>query len=117
MTDSVTSRRGDRVAYDRYGPMGGGPALVVVALRAVVEVAGGPGRAGPCGHLSGSSISPYAAAQGVPVEGLVCGGHPRPRPPRRPGSGSTARAAHPQGEPADFAPVLADVVRPLRAMP
>src|SRR4051812_43552681 len=31
MTDFVTSSRGDRVAYDRYGPVGAGPALVVVS--------------------------------------------------------------------------------------
>ena len=119
MTDFVTSSRGDRVAYDRYGPVGEGPAVVVVAgagslrgeegtvatarlvaghgvavlvpdrlgrgesaaegrldldreveaLRAVVEAAGG--RAVLCGHSSGCSISLYAAAQGVPVDGLV----------------------------------------------
>ncbi len=31
MTDFVTTGRGDRVAYDRHGPAGGGPALVFVA--------------------------------------------------------------------------------------
>lgn len=117
MTDFVTSRRGDRVAYDRYGE---GPAVVLVAgagslrgneeivaatgrlaaeqgvavlvpdrlgrgesvaegrldldrevdaLRAVVDAAGG--RAVLCGHSSGCSISLYATAQGVPVDGLV----------------------------------------------
>jgi len=125
MTDFVTSTRGDRVAYDRYGPVGEVPTLVVVAgagslrgeeatvalarlvaeqgvavlvpdrlgrgesagpstgagdvrwdldreveaLRAVVGAAGG--RAVLCGHSSGCSISLYAAAQGVPVDGLV----------------------------------------------
>ena len=119
MTDFVTSSRGDRVAYDGYGPVGEGPALVVVAgagslrgeettvatarlvaeqgvavlvpdrlgrgesaaegrldldreveaLQAVVDAAGG--RAVLCGHSSGCSISLYAAAQGVPVDGLV----------------------------------------------
>jgi pimeloyl-ACP methyl ester carboxylesterase len=120
MTDFVTSTRGDRVAYDRYGPVGEGPTVVLVAgagslrgdeavvaatarlvaaegvavlvpdrlgrgesaaegrldldrevdaLRAVVEAAGG--HAVLCGHSSGCSISLYATAQGVPVDGLV----------------------------------------------
>jgi pimeloyl-ACP methyl ester carboxylesterase len=118
MTEHVTSSRGDRVAYDRYGTAGG-PALVLVAgagslrgggpvtataellvaqgvdvlvpdrlgrgespaegpldldrevaaLRAVVDAAGG--HAVLVGHSSGCSISLYAAAQGVPVDGLV----------------------------------------------
>ena len=119
MTDFATSSRGDRVAYDRYGPIGDGPAVVLVAgagslrgeepvvatarlvadrgvavlvpdrlgrgesavegsldldreveaLRAVVDAAGG--RAALCGHSSGCAISLYAAAAGVPVDGLV----------------------------------------------
>ncbi|RYZ27908.1 MAG: alpha/beta hydrolase, partial [Propionibacteriaceae bacterium] len=31
MTELATTARGDRVAYDRYGPVGAGPALVLVA--------------------------------------------------------------------------------------
>jgi pimeloyl-ACP methyl ester carboxylesterase len=118
MTEHVTSSRGDRLAYDRYGT-GGGPALVLVAgagslrgeapvtatadllvaegvdvlvpdrlgrgestaeglldldreveaLRAVVDAAGG--RAVLVGHSSGCSISLYAAARGLPVDGLA----------------------------------------------
>jgi pimeloyl-ACP methyl ester carboxylesterase len=119
MTDFVTSSRGDRVAYDRYGPPGPAPSVVLVAgagslrgadpvvdlagllaaqglvvhvpdrlgrgesmaegpldlereteaLAAVVQAAGG--HAVLCGHSSGCSISLYAVAQGLPVDGLV----------------------------------------------
>ena len=31
MTELATSTRGDRVAYDRYGPADGGPTAVLVA--------------------------------------------------------------------------------------
>jgi pimeloyl-ACP methyl ester carboxylesterase len=41
----------------------------VEALRAVLVAAGG--RAVLCGHSSGCAISLYAAAQGLPVDGLV----------------------------------------------
>lgn len=41
----------------------------LAALRAVVDVAGG--HAVLCGHSSGCSISLYAAAHGLPVDGLV----------------------------------------------
>lgn len=132
MTELVTSTRGDRVAYDRYGPAGGSPAVVLVAgagslrgdvaivaatarliadegltvlvpdrlgrgestadgrldldrelegLRAVVEAAGG--RAVLCGHSSGCSISLYAAAQGLPVDGLVLWEAPVAAPAQR----------------------------------
>jgi len=119
MTELATSARGDRVAYDRYGPATGSPSVVLVAgagslrgdegvattarlvaeqgltvlvpdrlgrgesaaegvldldrevaaLRAVVDA--GDGHAVLCGHSSGCSISLYAAAQGLPVDGLV----------------------------------------------
>jgi pimeloyl-ACP methyl ester carboxylesterase len=119
MTELATTTRGDRVAYDRYGPAGGAPAAVLVAgagslrgdegvaatsrlvaaegvtvlvpdrlgrgesvaggrldldreteaLRAVIQVADGPTVL--VGHSSGCSISLYAAAQGLPVDGLV----------------------------------------------
>ncbi|MGI3785971.1 MAG: alpha/beta hydrolase, partial [Janthinobacterium lividum] len=119
MTELATTTRGDRVAYDRYGPVDPGPALVMVAgagslrgedtpvatarllaaegvrvlvpdrlgrgespaegrldldrevegLRAVVDAAGG--HAVLCAHSSGCAISLYAAAEGLPVDGLV----------------------------------------------
>ena len=53
-------RRADGLARPRPG---------VEALRAVIEAAGG--HAVLCGHSSGCSISLYAAAQGLPVDGLV----------------------------------------------
>jgi pimeloyl-ACP methyl ester carboxylesterase len=137
MTELVTSTRDDQVAYDRYGPVGGSPAVVLVAgagslrgdvgvaetarlvaaegltvlvpdrlgrgesvspstgsgnvrwdldrevegLRAVVEAAGG--RAVLCGHSSGCSISLYAAAQGLPVDGLVLWEAPVAAPAQR----------------------------------
>ncbi|GAB2583470.1 alpha/beta fold hydrolase [Microlunatus antarcticus] len=119
MTELATSTRGDRVAYDRYGPADGGPTAVLVAgagslrgddgiattarvaadagvtvlvpdrlgrgesaaegrldldrevegLRAVLAAEGGHGVL--CGHSSGCSISLYAAAQGLAVDGLL----------------------------------------------
>jgi pimeloyl-ACP methyl ester carboxylesterase len=118
MTEIATSTEGDRVAYDRYGPADGSPAVVLVAgagslrgddgiattarlvaeegvtvlvpdrlgrgesvadgrldldreteaLRAVLDVTG---PAVLCGHSSGCSISLYAAAEGLPVDGVV----------------------------------------------
>jgi pimeloyl-ACP methyl ester carboxylesterase len=144
MTQLVTSTRGDRVAYDRYGPAEAGPVVVLVAgagslrgaqivtttaelaaeggvtvlvpdrlgrgesgadpslrqaqdglgsggvrwdldreveaLRAVVDAEGG--HAVLCGHSSGCSISLYAAAQGLPVDGLVLWEAPLSAPAR-----------------------------------
>jgi pimeloyl-ACP methyl ester carboxylesterase len=132
MTELATSARGDRVAYDRYGPAGGSPTVVLVAgagslrgdvavveatarlvadegvsvlvpdrlgrgestatgeldldrevdaLRAVVDAGGG--RAVLCGHSSGCAISLYAAAQGLPVDGLVLWEAPVAAPAQR----------------------------------
>ena len=63
MTDFVTSSRGDRVAYDRYGPVGEGPALVVVA---------------GAGSLRGEE----ADRRHRPARRRAGGRRPRPRPAR-----------------------------------
>ena len=93
-TAELLADRGVRtVVHDRVGrgeSFVSGPVDLdreVAAVAALIEVAGGS--AVLCGHSSGCSIAPYAAAHGLPVSGLALWEAPLAPP----GSGAVAWAA------------------------